>query len=119
MMILWWRQARLKAGAQQTLEAVSSRPWFGAARVSCTALLRPPYGSWCLTHWENPRRPRWCTFQGRSPTNARSCTPLSAAIISAAFSPIMIEGAFVLPLVMLGMTLASATRNLPTPRTRS
>ncbi len=62
---------------------------------------------------------RWLVFQGRSPTNARSCTPLSAAIISAAFSPIMIDGAFVLPLVTLGMTLASATRNFPTPRARS
>src|ERR1700683_3938155 len=37
-----------------------------------------------------------------SPTNAASFTPLSAAIISAAFSPIMMDGALVLPLVMLG-----------------
>jgi hypothetical protein len=42
-------------------------------------------------------------------------TPCSAAIISAAFSPIMSDGAFVLPLITLGMMLASATGNFPTP----
>jgi hypothetical protein len=103
----------------RTLAAVSSRPLSGAARVRGAALLPPPYGSWSLTHRGNRLRPRLRPRRGRSPTNARSCTPFSAAIISAAFSPIMIAGAFVLPLVMLGMTLASATRNLPTPRTRS
>ena len=109
-----------EAGAEQTLEAVSSRPLFGAARVSCTA----PTSVWLLvldTLGTSTPTPfvRLCTFQGRSPTYARSCTPLSAAIISAAFSPIMIDGAFVLPLVTLGMTLASATRRFATPSTRS
>ena len=41
---------------------------------------------------------------------------IAAAIISAAFSPIMIDAALVLPLTMLGMTLASATRSLPDAR---
>jgi hypothetical protein len=53
------------------------------------------------------------------PTNSRSLTPWSCAIISAAFSPIMIDGAFVLPLMIFGMTLASATRRFRTPITRS
>ena len=35
------------------------------------------------------------------------------------FSPIMIEGAFVLPEVMLGMIDASATRKFDTPFTHS
>ncbi len=52
-------------------------------------------------------------------TNSVSCTPWSAASISAAFSPIMIEAALVLPLTTLGMTLASATRRSATPITRS
>lgn len=38
---------------------------------------------------------------------------------SAAFSPISIAGAFVLPPVTLGMIEASATRTPSTPRTRS
>ena len=46
-----------------------------------------------------------------TPTNSASFTPWSAAIISAAFSPIMIDAAFVFPLTTLGMTLASATRS--------
>ena len=45
---------------------------------------------------------------GRSPTNSAIFTPWSAASISAAFSPIMIDAAFVLPLTTFGMTLASA-----------
>ena len=45
--------------------------------------------------------------------------PWSAATISAAFSPIIIDAAFVFPLTTLGMTLASATRSFPTPATRS
>ena len=40
------------------------------------------------------------------------------SIRSAAFSPIIIEGALMLPLVMLGMMEASATRRPSTPRTR-
>ena len=39
--------------------------------------------------------------------------------ISAAFSPIMMLAAFVFPLMMLGITLASATRRFATPSTRS
>jgi hypothetical protein len=42
-----------------------------------------------------------------------------ASIIRAAFSPIMIDGAFVLPEVSVGMIEASATRSPARPRTRS
>jgi hypothetical protein len=52
------------------------------------------------------------------PANSLRWTPWSAAIISAALSPIMIEAALVLPLVIFGITLASATRRSATPITR-
>ena len=42
-----------------------------------------------------------------------------ARIMAATFSPITIAGAFVLPLIKVGMMEASATRNPSTPRTRS
>ena len=42
-----------------------------------------------------------------------------ARIISAAFSPIMMEGALVLPEVSVGMIEASATRRPSMPWTRS
>ena len=58
--------------------------------------------------------PREC-----SATKSAIFTPWSAATISAAFSPIMIDAAFVFPLTIFGMTLASATRNLSTPITRN
>ena len=45
--------------------------------------------------------------------------PRSARIISAAFSPIITDGAFVLPVVTVGMIDASATRSPSMPRTRS
>uniref|UniRef100_A0A182IYJ6 Uncharacterized protein n=1 Tax=Anopheles atroparvus TaxID=41427 RepID=A0A182IYJ6_ANOAO len=45
--------------------------------------------------------------------------PQSSLIISAAFSPIMMTGAFGLPLMIVGMTLASTTRSPDTPYTRS
>src|SRR5262249_33615386 len=53
------------------------------------------------------------------PTNSSRRTACSAASISAAFSPIMIDAAFVLPLTTFGITLASATRSLSTPITSS
>jgi len=43
----------------------------------------------------------------------------SARIMSLAFSPIMMVGALVLPLTMVGMTEASANLRLATPCTRS
>jgi hypothetical protein len=43
----------------------------------------------------------------------------TASTISAAFSPIMIDGAFVFPEVSVGMIDASATRNPPIPCTRN
>lgn len=43
----------------------------------------------------------------------------AARIMSAAFSAIMMVAALVLPLTMVGMIEASATRNPPMPRTRS
>ena len=52
------------------------------------------------------------------PTNSSSFTAWSAAIISAAFSPIMMHAALVLPLMMFGITLASATRRFFTPISR-
>ena len=55
------------------------------------------------------------SLQGLRPVQAGWLTRWLAAMRSAAFSPIMIEAAFVLPLVMLGITLASATRRLATP----
>jgi hypothetical protein len=38
-MIVWWRQALLKAGAQRTLESVSCK-----ASLGCTAREPAPYG---------------------------------------------------------------------------
>jgi hypothetical protein len=42
----------------------------------------------------------------------------SSRIIAAPFSPIMMVGALVLPVVTVGITEASTTRSRPTPRTR-
>src|SRR5215469_6794325 len=58
-------------------------------------------------------------FYPGSPTNSARRTPCSAANISAAFSPIIIVGAFVFPAITAGITLASATRKRPTPCTLS
>ena len=59
------------------------------------------------------------TGSGSRPTNSTSFTPWSVAISSAAFSPIMIAAALVLPLTTFGITLASATRRPAMPLTRS
>ena len=105
---------------------LSTRPGRSSLPKEADAALRghrprsPPPGRLVLTEDRlrpstSPIRHRW---PGRlSPANAASFTPLSSAIISAAFSPIMMDGALVLPLVMLGMTLASATRNTGRRRT--
>ena len=67
------------------------------------------------------RRPsvlQLCLYPG-DPTNSARRKPWEHAISSAALSPIMIDAAFVLPLTIFGMTLASATRSPATPLTRS
>ena len=52
-------------------------------------------------------------------TSPRTYAEWRPRIMSAAFSPIMAEGACVLPLTRSGMIEASATRNPSTPRTRN
>ena len=52
------------------------------------------------------------------PLRPDSCQ-LPFRIMAAAFSPIMKQGATVLPLVTMGITEASATRTPSTPRTRN
>ena len=70
-----------------------------------------------VTRWR--ALPLWSSPSTGASDELLSRTPWSAASISAAFSPIMIDAAFVLPLTTFGMTLASATRSRSTPITRS
>uniref|UniRef100_A0A182QRC8 Uncharacterized protein n=1 Tax=Anopheles farauti TaxID=69004 RepID=A0A182QRC8_9DIPT len=71
----------------------------------------------------NNGRPRRVSSGGSRPGRAEpahqpTSRPQSSLIMSAAFSPIMMTGAFGLPLMMVGMTLASTTRSPDTPYTR-
>src|SRR5437868_10592439 len=60
-----------------------------------------------------------CDLENHAPTTSAAGRRTAACIICAAFSPIIIAGALVLPLMSVGMMDASTTRRPCSPCTRS